>query len=297
MHNSVLLSNYDQYLQDDRGASENTRFSYLRDLRQLELYLAEQHHVGFLEADEKILQSYFDHLKDIGKSVSTCARCLSSVKSFYSYLIECELVGSNPTEKLKADKPEHKLPEILSNKEVELLLQQPKRIDTKGLRDSAMLELMYATGIRVSELIGLHLSDVSFSSSDLRCFSKNRERFVPIYPYALAILKDYVEYSRPALLRNNDTDVLFVNINGSPMSRQGFWKIIKSYQKKAGIQKDITPHTLRHSFAAHLLENGADIRSIQKMLGHSDVSSTKFYTQLVHTSMREVYQQTHPRAQ
>ncbi len=297
MHDSDLLSNYDSFLLEQRSASDNTRFSYLRDLRQLEQYLSEQLHMEIQEADEQALQDYTDSLKKAGKSVSTCARCLSSIKSFYGYLVERGVIEHNPADRLKADKPEHKLPEILSNKEVELLLQQPRRIDAKGLRDSAMLELMYATGIRVSELISLRLSDVSFTSSDLRCFSKNRERFVPIYPYALSILKDYVEFSRPALLRDNDTDVLFVNINGAPMSRQGFWKIVKSYQKKAGIQKDITPHTLRHSFAAHLLENGADIRSIQKMLGHSDVSSTKFYTQLVHTSMREVYQQTHPRAQ
>ncbi len=297
MRSSDLLSMYNTYLQETRGASDNTRLSYMRDIRQLEEFLADQLHAELDEADERMLQTYMEYLETEGKSLSTSARCLSSVKGFYSYLQEQGIVESNPAKRMKSVKAEHKLPEILSSKEVELLLQKPRKIDAKGLRDSAMLELMYATGIRVSELIGLRISDVSFSSSDLRCFSKNRERFVPIYPYALSILRDYVERSRPVLIRDNDTDVLFVNVNGTQMSRQGFWKIIKYYQKKAGIQKDITPHTLRHSFAAHLLENGADIRSIQKMLGHSDVYSTKFYKQFVPSNMRDVYQQTHPRAQ
>ena len=207
-----------------------------------------------------------------------------------------ELISDNPAKSLSAGKTEHKLPEILSNKEVELLLQQPRPVDAKGIRDKAMLELMYATGIRVSELIDLNVSDVNLASGSIRCFSKKRERFIPMYPYAMSILREYMERVRPGLISSEQIDALFVNMGGERMSRQGFWKIIKYYQNKACIKKDITPHMLRHSFAAHLLENGADLRSLQKMLGHSDISSTLFYMQLVPNSIQDVYRNSHPRA-
>ena len=296
MQNSELLQKYEYYLRTERKAADNTISSYLRDIRQFDSFLMKEFGDCFLDVDQDIVQSFISNLRVQGKSGATCARCLSSIKTFYSFLIQTGHIGNDPTEGISAGKTEHKLPKILSNKEVELLLQQPKRTDAKGIRDSAMLELMYATGIRVSELLDLRLSDVNFSTGDIRCFSKNKERIIPMYPNALSILHDYIEFGRPALVSSSATDALFVNISGEKMSRQGFWKIVKYYQAKAGIKKDITPHTLRHSFAAHLLENGADITAIQKMLGHSDISSTKLYKQFVHNPIREVYQHSHPRA-
>ena len=275
MQNAELLREYEQYLRQERKAAENTLSSYMRDIRQFEAYLADNCQCSLLDADQESVQGFLTSIRGAGKSGATCARCLSSIKNFYSYILLMGYLETDPAAGISVGKTEHKLPEILSNKEVELLLQQPKRADTKGIRDSAMLELMYATGIRVSELLDLKLSDVNFITGDIRCFSKNKERIIPMYPYALSILHDYVEFARPVLISSPDTDALFVNLSGEKMSRQGFWKIVKCYQAKAGIKKDITPHTLRHSFAAHLLENGADISVIQKMLGHSDISSTK----------------------
>ena len=296
MKNADLLAQYREYLIKERDASENTMSSYMRDLRQLQEYLQQENGSTLQEVSEKDLQTYIEHLREDGKSVSTIARNIASWKNFFQYLILQNLMQENPARSLSAGKAEHKLPEILTNKEVELLLQQPKATDAKGTRDKAMLELMYATGIRVSELIDLNVSDVNLQSGSIRCFSKNRERFIPMYPYAVSILRNYMDHVRTSLVSSSENEALFVNMNGERMSRQGFWKIIKYYQNKAKIKKDITPHMLRHSFAAHLLENGADLKSVQKMLGHSDISSTLFYTQLVPTSIRDVYQNAHPRA-
>ena len=179
---------------------------------------------------------------------------------------------------------------------MELFLQQPQCVDAKGYRDHAMLELLYATGIRVSELISLNLSDLNLAAGFIRCESKGKERIIPLYHTAVKALQDYVKNTRPQLIADSDEEALFVNMNGERMSRQGFWKIIKYYQEKAGIEKDITPHTLRHSFAVHLLENGADLRSIQEMLGHADISSTQIYTHVVKRQLKDVYQKAHPRA-
>lgn len=296
MKNTDILALYRDYLITERDASENTMSSYMRDLRQLQEYLQQEKGSTLLEGNETDLQDYIEHLREAGKSVSTIARNIASWKNFYQYLILQNLTEKNPARSLSAGKAEHKLPEILTNKEVELLLQQPKASDAKGTRDKAMLELMYATGVRVSELIDLNVGDVNLQSASIRCFSKNRERFIPMYPYAVTILRDYMDHVRTSLVSSSENEALFVNMNGERMSRQGFWKIIKYYQNKAKIKKDITPHMLRHSFAAHLLENGADLKSVQKMLGHSDISSTLFYTQLVPTSIKDVYQNTHPRA-
>ena len=296
MKNTDILALYRDYLITERDASENTMSSYMRDLRQLQEYLQQEKGSTLLEGNETVLQDYIEHLREAGKSVSTIARNIASWKNFYQYLILQNLIEKNPARSLSAGKAEHKLPEILTNKEVELLLQQPKASDAKGTRDKAMLELMYATGVRVSELIDLNVGDVNLQSASIRCFSKNRERFIPMYPYAVSILRDYMDHVRASLVSSSENEALFVNMNGERMSRQGFWKIIKYYQNKAKIKKDITPHMLRHSFAAHLLENGADLKSVQKMLGHSDISSTLFYTQLVPTSIRDVYQNAHPRA-
>ena len=296
MKNVDLLAKYREYLVTERDASENTMSSYMRDLKQLQEYLQREKGSILQEVNEKDLQDYIEHLREAGKSISTIARNIASWKNFFQYLMHQNVITENPARSLSAGKAEHKLPEILTNKEVELLLQQPKASDAKGTRDKAMLELMYATGIRVSELIDLNVSDVNLQSASIRCFSKNRERFIPMYPYAVTILRDYMDHVRTSLVSSSENEALFVNMNGERMSRQGFWKIIKYYQNKAKIKKDITPHMLRHSFAAHLLENGADLTSVQKMLGHSDISSTLFYTQLVPTSIRDVYQNAHPRA-
>ncbi|MBO5568232.1 MAG: site-specific tyrosine recombinase XerD [Clostridia bacterium] len=296
MQNTDVLAQYRDYLTTERAASENTMSSYMRDLRQLQDYLHQEKGSTLSAVSEADLRAYIEHLRESGKSVSTIARNIASWKNFYQYLIQQNIIKENPARSLSAGKAEHKLPEILSNREVELLLQQPKATDAKGTRDKAMLELMYATGIRVSELIELNVSDVNLQTGSIRCYSKNRERFIPMYPYAVSILRDYLDHVRSSMISSEENEALFVNMSGERMSRQGFWKIIKYYQNKAKIKKDITPHMLRHSFAAHLLENGADLKSVQKMLGHSDISSTLFYTQLVPTSIRDVYQNSHPRA-
>ena len=290
-HSENYLNLFQQYLIQEKNASENTLSSYIRDVRQLESFFAGTDLTDLTESD---LQNYLHHLIEIGKSRATAARNIASWKSFYSFLAEHELIEDNPAKELTAGKNEHKVPEILTNREVETLLQQPKSADKKGLRDKAMLHLMYATGIRVSELIALNVSDVMIPACSIRCYSKNRERFIPMYPYAMNTLRDYLEHVRPEMVSSDEETALFVNVNGERMSRQGFWKIVKHYQHTAEIKKDITPHMLRHSFAAHLLENGADLRSLQKMLGHSDISSTMFYTQIVPNSLRDVYRQAHP---
>ena len=292
-HSENDLNLFQQYLIQDKNATENTLSSYMRDLRQLESYFEGR---ALAELAKTDLQDYLQNLNEAGKSNATTARNIASWKCFYGFLMDRGLIAENPAAALTAGKSEHKLPEILTNREVETLLQQPKASDKKGLRDKAMLHLMYATGIRVSELIALNVSDVMVSACSIRCYSKNRERFIPMYPYAMSILREYIEHVRPEMVSSENETALFVNIGGERMSRQGFWKLVKHYQQTAGIKKDITPHMLRHSFAAHLLENGADLRSVQKMLGHSDISSTMFYTQLVPNSLRDVYRQAHPGA-
>ena len=278
MDGQELLNQYREYLVHNKHASRNTELSYLRDLNQLHVYLNEKTGKDLQEADEGSLSEYLNYL------------------NFYQFLVSHRIMDHNPADHLSVKKADPKLPEVLTSREVELLLQQPQATDSKGARDKAMLELMYATGIRVSELIGLNMDDISFSSGTVHCCSKNQERYIPMYPYAMSVLHDYVERFRPRMLISSERDALFVNMNGERMSRQGFWKIIKLYQKRANIQKDITPHTLRHSFATHLLENGADLHALQKMLGHSDISTTMFYKKLVPNSIREVYRQAHPRA-
>ena len=296
MQDRELIEEYGEYLKKERNSSANTLNSYLRDIRQLSEYLFSEKKTTLILADEGNLLDYLRYLEKAGKSAATQARNVASWKNFYSYLQNRQIIEKNPAASLKNQKIDHKLPEILSSREVELLLQQPNSSDAKGLRDKAMLELMYATGIRVSELIDLNITDVLISSSSIRCCSKNRERFIPIYPYALNALITYIDQVRPSMISSSEEDALFVNISGARMSRQGFWKIVKYYQNKANIKKEITPHMLRHSFAAHLLENGADLHAVQKMLGHSDISSTMFYTQFIPASLKDVYQNSHPRA-
>ena len=296
MDNKECLEIYRSYLVDVKKASSNTLSSYMRDVRQFGEYLDSHEDVDFDEADEEVLCNYIDWLRAAGKSVATVSRNIASLKSFYTQLLNSGVVESNPTGKLVPDKATQKLPQILTSKEVEQFLEQPKCVDEKGFRDHAMLELLYATGIRVSELISLNVTDLNLAAGFIRCASRGKERIIPLYHTAIKALTDYVRTIRPQLIADTEEAALFVNMNGERMSRQGFWKIIKYYQEKTGIQKEITPHTLRHSFAVHLLENGADLRSIQEMLGHADISSTQIYTHVVKKQLKDVYQKAHPRA-
>lgn len=289
------LAGYECWLISEKNASANTISSYLRDIRQFLNFLASIK-MKPEKANQQVFDQYTKHLNTQGKSISTITRSIASLKSFYTYLQISHYVSINPAKNIVPAKNERKLPQILSNKEVDLFLEQPKCNDAKGYRDKAMLELLYATGIRVSELIELNLNNVNLSASIIRCESRGKERMIPLYPSAVRALAEYIEHIRPQMIAQPDEQALFVNLNGHRMTRQGFWKIIKYYQEKAGIQKEITPHTLRHSFAAHLLENGADLRSIQEMLGHADISSTQIYTQVVGQKLKDVYAKAHPRA-
>jgi len=288
------LSSYRDFLVEEKGASDNTVSSYLRDVTQYFQWLSSEG-LSPESASQTDVDRYTKYLLSLGKTVSTVTRSLASLKSFYSYMMGEGAVSLNPAKGLVLERVERKLPQILTSKEVELFLEQPDPRDAKGCRDKAMLELLYATGIRVSELINLNLEHLNLSAAFLRCATGKKERIIPLYPTAVRALTDYIEHVRPQLIEQPDERALFVNMNGSRMSRQGFWKIIKHYQDMAGIQKDITPHTLRHSFAAHLLENGADLPSIQKMLGHADISSTQVYTQVINQELKNVYNKAHPR--
>ena len=293
---SELLEQYQTYLTEEKHASQNTLSSYLRDLTQLERYLDEHAGVDLRGVRQSMLEEYVRWMTGKGKSAATVTRSLASIKSFYTFLQDRGEIEVNPAKGVAAAKVERRFPEVLTSKEVELFLDQPQCVDAKGYRDHAMLELLYATGIRVSELIALDVEHVSLSAGFIRCASKGKERIIPLYPAAIKALSDYMKEIRPQLIADPQERALFVNMNGERMSRQGFWKIVKHYQETAQISKDITPHTLRHSFAVHLLENGADLRSIQEMLGHADISSTQIYTHVVKKQLKDVYQRAHPRA-
>ena len=289
------LQRYRVYLTEEKQASQNTIASYLRDVTQFAEYLTGQG--GCLrEATADLVRDYMNWMLSRGKSTASATRSLAAVKSFYNFLMAAGELRTNPAKDVSGARVERKYPEILTSKEVELFLEQPQCVDAKGFRDHAMLELLYATGIRVSELITLDLEDLNLAAGFIHCSSKGKERIIPLYRTAVKALQDYAWKIRPQLISDEEETALFVNMNGERMSRQGFWKIIKYYQEKAGIEKEITPHTLRHSFAVHLLENGADLRSIQEMLGHADISSTQIYTHVVKGNLKDVYQKAHPRA-
>lgn len=290
-----FIARYESWLVREKRAAANTLSSYLRDVRQFEVWSRENGLVLDHVSQEDI-KRYVNHLEKKGKSNATVVRSVASLKSFYTYMTAARFVRVNPAKGYTPDRAERKLPSILTNREVDLFLEQPNIGDAKGCRDKAMLEVLYATGIRVSELISLDTQDVNLSACFLRCRGKDKERIVPLYKAAVRALAIYVNDIRPQLLDDLGEPALFVNMNGDRMSRQGFWKIVKCYQEKAGIHKEITPHTLRHSFAAHLLENGADLKSIQEMLGHADISATQIYTQVVNQKLRDVYASAHPRA-
>ena len=290
------IADYRTWLQEEKHASDNTLSSYLRDINQFKTWLLGAGSPDLRRVKKDTINEYMLYLSGAGKSPATITRCTASLKSFYAYMLGRGAVKTNPAKNIAALKVERKCPEILTSKEVELFLEQPKCVDEKGYRDHAMLELLYATGIRVSELIGLDVGDVNLAGGFIRCRSKTRERIIPLYRTAIKALRDYMTDIRPRIISGPDEQALFVNMNGERMSRQGFWKIIKYYQEKAEISKDITPHTLRHSFAVHLLENGADLRSIQEMLGHADISSTQIYAHIIKKHLKDDYQKAHPRA-
>lgn len=286
---------YEAFLREEKKASENTVCSYLRDVNQFATWLKGEK-IAITRVKTADVERYTRHLSGLGKSPATVTRSVASLKSFYGFLMREGRVRTNCARLVTTEKVERKLPQILTGKEVELFLEQPQCTDAKGYRDKAMLELLYATGIRVTELIDLNVENVNLSAGLIRCESRGRERVIPIYPAAVKALSEYMKNIRPQLLADESESALFVNMGGERMSRQGFWKLIKHYQDTAGIKKDITPQTLRHSFAAHLLENGADLHSIQEMLGHADISSTQIYTHLVGQKLKDVYAKAHPRA-
>lgn len=284
-----------EFLQNEKKMSTNTLQSYERDVLQFSKYLDEKK-INYSKVKTEDIKEYLKHLQEIGKKTSSISRSLASIRSFYQYELRNKKIKINPTENVQAPKVEKHAPSILSSQEIELLLNQPKDVDLKGTRDKAMLEFAYATGMRVTEIISLNVEDVDLENATVVCKSAVKQRTIPLGTLSLKALKEYMEEARPILVKDEDETALFVNINGGRLTRQGFWKIIKYYKEQAHITKDITPHVLRHSFATHLLQNGADLKSIQTMLGHSDISSTQVYMQFQDDSIRNIYRKAHPRA-
>ena len=283
------------YLHNVKGTSRNTELSYQRDLKKLESFLKLQ---GIGEVEQitaTALNSYVRHLEQEQFKAATISRNIASVRAFCHFLLREKIVAADLSENLKAPRVEKKVPGVLSLEEVEKLLEQPGRENPKEIRDRAMLELLYATGIRVSELIGLTLEDVNMQMSYIICHDRTKERAVPFGSKAREALTEYFFTARSSMQKDPEEKALFVNCSGKPMSRQGFWKLVKAYAHKAGITEEITPHTLRHSFAAHLVANGADLRSVQEMLGHSDIATTQVYARMNRNHIREVYAKAHPR--
>ncbi|KZZ86145.1 site-specific tyrosine recombinase XerD [Bacillus sp. SJS] len=292
------LKDFIHYMVVERGLSHNTVVSYERDLKNYLLFLAGQE----LDSLNKVSRVHIIHflkmLKESGKSSKTIARHIASIRAFHQFLLRERAVDQDPSVHIETPQVERTLPKVLSLEEVEKLMDTPLMNSPFGYRDKAMLELMYATGIRVSEMTELNLADVHLEMGFIRCFGKgSKERIVPIGRTAAGAIHDYLEKGRVKLAsRKETTDALFLNHHGKRITRQGFWKNLKKISLEAGIQKELTPHTLRHSFATHLLENGADLRAVQEMLGHADISTTQIYTHVTKTRLKDVYQQFHPRA-
>lgn len=284
-----------EFLQKDKKLSNNTLQSYKRDITKYESYINEEN-LQYLKVTKDDIKKYLENLKNIGKKTSTISRNLASIRSFYQYLVRTKKIKEDPTEGIQSPKVEKRVPSVLSSKEVELLLEQPKAVDLKGIRDKAMLEFAYATGMRVTEIINLNLEDVNLKEGYVSCTNANKQRNIPLGAISINALKEYIKKARPYLIKSEDEKSLFVNINGKRLTRQGFWKIVKFYKEQAHIDKDITPHVLRHSFATHLLQNGADLKAIQVMLGHSDISSTQVYMQFQDEGLKNIYKKAHPRA-
>ena len=293
---NTYVKEYTSFMTDIRHKSLNTVESYKRDVTQYISYLDGTGVTDISSTTKTTVLSYLLYLQKEGRASSTVSRTLASLRLYYLFMMQNGVVKSNPTSNLEAPHVEKKIPKILSGEEVELLLEQPKDCDNKGIRDKAMLELLYATGIRVSELINLDVSDVNVPMSFVRCKGGKKERIIPMGHQAKDALENYINNVRKYMVKDENETALFVNCSGARLSRQGFWKLIKYYQHIAGIETDITPHTLRHSFAAHLLENGADLHSIQEMMGHADISSTQVYSRMMNSKIKDVYAKAHPRA-
>ena len=284
-----------EFLENDKKLSNNTLQSYKRDLKQFKRYI-EACEINYNHVKEEDIKDYIKELQEEGKKVSSISRCIASIRSFYQFVLKRKKIKVDPTANIQSPKIEKRVPSVLTSKEVELLLDQPKDVDLKGTRDKAMLEFAYATGMRVTEIISLNIDDVNLEEGYVTCKTGNKQRTIPLGTMSLNALKEYVDDARDVLIKNDDEKALFVNVNGGRLTRQGFWKIIKYYKEQAHITKDITPHVLRHSFATHLLQNGADLKAIQTMLGHSDISSTQVYMQFQDEGLKNIYKKAHPRA-
>ena len=283
------------YLEQERNASNSTIASYKRDLKKLFVYLEEKGIQRVEDITATNLNSYILQMERDGFSSSSVSRSIASMRCFFHYLFKVRRKEEDPSEKLKAPHVDKKQPEILTMAEAERLLEQPDVTNTKGIRDKAMLELLYATGMRVSELLNLTLADINLTMNYLICRDSDKERVIPFGKTAGTAMQKYMKEGRNMMLGDHDEEWLFINCQGHQMSRQGFWKIIKHYAQKAGITKDITPHTLRHSFGAHLVQNGADLKAVQEMMGHSDISTTQIYVNMNIGRVREIYAKAHPR--
>ena len=289
------IANFLDFIVNDKKLSENTLQSYKRDILQYKKYV-EANKINYIKVKSNDIKEYLNYLKDMNKKSSTISRNLASLRLFYQYLLRNNKVKADPTEGISSPKIEKRVPNILTTQEVSLLLDQPKNVDLKGIRDKAMLEFAYATGMRVTEIISLNIEDVNLEEGFVTCKTDNKQRNIPLGSLSLKALKEYIIDSRPILIKTEDEKALFVNINGKRLTRQGFWKIVKFYKEQAHITKEITPHVLRHSFATHLLQNGAELKAIQTMLGHSDISSTQVYMQFQDESLKNIYRKAHPRA-
>ncbi len=289
------INNFLEFLKNDKKLSENTLQSYRRDIVQYEEYISKKN-TDYLNVESEDIGSYLKYLQKSNKKSSTISRSLASIRSFYQYLLRTKVITKDPTDGIQSPKIEKKAPSVLSSQEVELLLEQPSTEDLKGMRDKAMLEFAYATGMRVTEIISLDIDSVNLDQGFVVCKNGAKQRNIPLGTMSLKALKDYIEKARPIIIKDDSIKALFVNINGKRLTRQGFWKIVKYYKEQAHISKEITPHVLRHSFATHLLQNGADLKAIQTMLGHSDISSTQVYMQFQDESIKNIYRKAHPRA-
>ena len=290
----IIIDEFIESLKE-RQASANTLASYERDIVQFDKYF-ESKNKKIFDLTKEDMQEYINHLIAEGKSNSTISRSTASIKAFYRYLVNKKLAEVNIADKIEVPKVDRKEPLILTEKEIERLLEQPDLSELKGQRDKTMLEILYATGIRVTELISLRLEDVNLTNGYIRVKKKNSERHIPLGNLALKCLKEYINKVRPLLIRTEEEKTLFINTNGQKMTRQGYWKILKQYKEQAKIDKDITPHTIRHSFAVHMLQNGAEIKTVQELLGHTDVASTMMYTQMANMNLKDDYFKSHPRA-
>ena len=283
------------FIKNEKKLSDNTFQSYKRDILQYKEYI-DVNNLDYSKANEGNIKDYLTYLGDLNKKATTISRHLASIRLFYQYLLKFNKVQEDPTSNVQAPKIDKKAPSILTSEEVTLLLNQPKNVDLKGIRDKAMLEFAYATGMRVTEIISLNVSDINLEEGVVNCKTRTKTRTIPLGKISLNALKEYVENVRDILIKDENEQALFVNINGKRLTRQGVWKIVKFYKEQAHITKEITPHVLRHSFATHLLQNGADLKSIQTMLGHSDISSTQVYMQFQDDGLKDIYQKAHPRA-